>query len=155
MNTINRILLLKPSLILTDKDIQSQILDSNGELINEANCGYIETVYMGLCSHCNIAPCIKYKDFPEYKEYNIIWNKYENQRDDLLETYGDEELDDDNEIVPYGERLEYNDLFTYKISKFEGILKAYDLYKKERIREVLNNETILYNDLINIILDFV
>jgi hypothetical protein len=155
MNTINRILLFNPTLLLTDKDIQSQLLNSEGELINEAKNGYIETVYMGLCQHCHIAPCIKYKDFPDYREYNKLWNEYERQRDDLRDTYGDSDTDDDNDIVHYIERVQYNDLFYYRRAEYKGILKAYDLYKREKIRSILDKNTILYNDLINIILDFV
>ncbi len=156
MNTINRILLIKPKLLLTDKDMQSQLIDSNGELLNEARCGYIETVYMGLCYHCNIAPCIRYKDFPDYKEYNILWNEYIKQRDSLRETYGDSEYEDNNEeVVSYIDKIQYNDLYTYRRVEYKGILEAYKIYKKEKIREILDKNTVLYNDLINIILDFI
>jgi hypothetical protein len=63
--------------------------------------------------------------------------------------------DDDNDIVHYIERVQYNDLFSYRRAEYKGILKAYDLYKREKIRSILDKNTILYNDLINIILDFV
>ena len=155
MNTINRILLIKPTLLLTDKDVQTQLIDSNGDLVKEVKCGYIETIYMGMCSHCHIAPCIKYKDFPEYREYNLLWNKYERQRDDLRDTYGDSDTEDDNDIVPYSERVQYNDLFSYRRVEYKGIIKAYELYKNEKIREIIDKNTILYNDLINIILEYV
>lgn len=155
MNTINRILLIKPYLLLTDSDIRSQLLDSNYDLISEAKYGYIETVYMGLCSHCNIAPCIRYKDFPEYREYNILWNEYIKQRDSLRETYGDSDDEDDEELFPCVDRVQYNDLFTYRRMEYKGILEAYKLYKREQIKDILNKNTILYNDLINIILDFI
>ena len=154
MNTINRILLIKPYLLLTDKDIQSQLLDSNDELKKEASYGYIETIYMGMCSHCNIAPCIRYKDFPEYKSYNVLWNEYIRQRDELMETCDDSD-DENEEIFECTERVQYNDLFTYRKTEYKGILESYKLYRREKMREILDKNTILYNDLINIILDFV
>ena len=152
MESINSQLRNFPDLIFKD-EIRSQILNNKDELIPEAK-GRRKELYMGLCSHCGIAPCTNYLYLPEYNTYKKLWWKYERQTCELDETIDDSD-DDGDDIIPYSDRVDYRDLFIYPYIEYDGIKKAYELYVKKRLYDSMNNDTILYNDVINIILEYV
>ena len=152
MESINSQLRNFPDLIFKD-EIRSQILNDKDELIPEAK-GRRKELYMGLCSHCGKAPCTNYLYLPEYNTYKKLWWKYERQSCELDETIDDSD-DDGDDIIPYSDRVDYRDLFIYPYVAYDGIKKAYNLYVKKRLYDTMNNETILYNDVINIILEYV
>lgn len=152
MESINSQLRNFPDLIFKD-EIRSQILNDKDELIPEAKGSYKE-LYMGMCSHCSKAPCSNYYYLPEYNIYKKMWWKYERQTCELDETIDDSDYDEDD-IIPWSNRVDYRDLFCYPYIEFEGIKKAYNLYVKKRLYDIMNNETILYNDVIGVILEYI
>ncbi len=152
MESINNQLRNFPDLIFKD-EILSQLLNDKDELLPEAKFRRKE-LYMGFCNHCGRAPCINYSYLPEYNIYKDMWLKYERQREELYETVDDSD-DDGDDIISSSDRIDYRDFFIYPYIEFDGIKKAYNLYVKKKLYETMNNETILYNDVINIILDYV
>ena len=152
MEDINNQLRNFPHLIFKD-EIRSQILNDKEELLPEAK-GRRKELYMGLCSHCGKAPCTNYLYLPDYNSYKKMWWKYERQSEELDESIDDSDDDGDN-IISSVDRVRYNDLFIYPYVEYDGIKKAYNLYVKKRLYDTMNNETILYNDVINIILQYV
>ncbi len=152
MESINSRLRNFPRLIFED-EIRSQILNDKEELLPEAKGRYKE-LYMGFCNHCGKAPCTNYLYLPEYNTYKKMWWKYERQTYELDETIDDSD-DDGDDIISCSERVDYRDFFIYPYVEYDGIKKAYELYVKERLYDTMNNETMLYNDVINIILEYV
>ena len=152
MESINNQLRNFPYLIFKD-EIRSQILNDKDELIPEAK-GRRKELYMGLCSHCGRAPCTNYLYLPEYNYYKRLWLKYERQTQELDETIDDSD-DDGDDIIPCSYRVDYRDLFAYPYVEYDGIKKAYNLYVKKRLYDTMNNETILYNDVIGVILEYI
>lgn len=150
MEAINSQLRNFPQLIFQD-EIRSKILNDKEELIPEAKGRYKE-LYMGMCSHCSKAPCIDYYYLLCYNEYKKLWLNYETQ--ELDETIDDSD-DDEDYIIPCSDRVRYNDLFIYPYVEYDGIKKAYNLYVKKRLYDTMNNETILYNDVIGVILEYI
>ena len=152
MESINNQLRNFPQLIFQD-EIRSKILNEKDELIPEAKGRYKE-LYMGLCSHCGRAPCSNYYYLQEYNYYKKMWLKYQRQTQELDETIDDSDYDDDD-IISSSDRVDYRDLFCYPYIEYDGIRKAYELYVKKRIYDSMNNDTILYNDVIGVILEYV
>ena len=152
MEDINSQLRNFPQLIFQD-EIRSKILNDKEELIPEAKGRYKE-LYMGMCSHCSKAPCIDYYYLLCYNEYKKLWWKYERQTCELDESIDDSD-DDGDDIIPCSDRVDYRDLFCYPYIEFDGIKKSYELYVKKRLYKTMNNNTILYNDVINIILEYI
>lgn len=152
MEDINNQLRNFPDLIFKD-EVRTQILNDKDELIPEVK-GRRKELYVGFCSHCGRAPCINYSYLPEYNTYKKMWWKYERQTYELDETI-DNSDDDGDDIIPYSDRVKYNDFFIYPYVEYDGIKNAYKLYVKKRIYDTMNNETMLYNDVINIILQYV
>ena len=152
MEEINSQLRKNPQLIFQD-EIRSKILSDKDELIPEAKTRRKE-LYMGMCSHCGKAPCTNYMYLHSYNYYKKLWLNYERQMEELHENIDDSDYEDDD-IISCLDRVDYRDLFCYPYIEFEGIKKAYDLYVKKRLYDIMNNDTILYNDLIGIILDYI
>lgn len=152
MESINSQLRNFPDLIFKD-EIRSQILNDKDELIPEAK-GRRKELYMGLCSHCARAPCINYCYLPGYNTYKKVWLNYERQTQELDESIDDSDYDDDD-VISCSEKVDYRDLFCYPYVEYEGIKNAYNLYVKKRLYDTMNNDTILYNDVIGIILEYV
>ena len=152
MEAINSQLRKNPQLIFQD-EIRCKILNDKEELIPEAKGRYKE-LYMGMCSHCSKAPCIDYYYLLCYNEYKKLWLKYERQTCELDESIDDSD-DDGDDIISCLDRVDYRDLFCYPYIEFEGIKKAYEMYVKKRLYDTINNDTILYNDVINIILEYI
>ncbi len=152
MEAINSQLRNFPQLIFQD-EIRSKILNEKDELIPEAKGRYKE-LYMGMCSHCSRAPCTNYLYLHSYNYYKKLWLKYERQTEELDESIDDSDYDDDD-IIPCLDRVDYRDLFIYPYIEYDGIKKAYEMYVKKRLYDTMNNETILYNDVINVILDYI
>jgi hypothetical protein len=152
MEAINSQLRKNPQLIFQD-EISSKILNEKDELIPEAKGRYKE-LYMGMCSHCSRAPCTNYLYLPEYNTYKKLWLKYERQTCELDETIDDSDYDDDD-IIPSSDKVDYRDLFIYPYLEFDGIKKAYEMYVKKRLYDAMNNDTILYDDVIGIILEYI
>ncbi len=152
MESINSRLRNFPRLIFED-EIRSQILNDKEELLTEAK-GRRKELYMGFCNHCGRAPCTNYLYLPEYNYYKKVWLNYERQTQELDESIDDSD-DDGDDIIPCSDRVDYRDLFIYPYVEYDGIKKAYELYVKKRLYDSMNNETILYNDVINIILQYV
>jgi hypothetical protein len=150
MEAINSQLRKFPQLIFQD-EIRSKILNDKEELIPEAK-GRCKELYMGLCSHCGKAPCTNY--LPEYNTYKNMWLKYERQSCELDETVDDSD-DDDDDIIPCSDRVVYRDLFCYPYVEYDGIKKAYEMYVKKMLYDTMNNDTILYDDVIGIILEYI
>lgn len=152
MEDINSQLRNFPDLIFKD-EIRSKILNEKDELIPEAK-GRRKELYMGLCSHCGIVPCINYLYLQEYNTYKKLWWKYERQSCELDETIDDSD-DDGDDIISCSDRVDYRDLFIYPYVAYDGIKKAYNLYVKKRLYDTMNNDTILYNDVIGVILEYI
>ena len=152
MEDINSQLRNFSNLIFKD-EIRTKLLNDKDELIPEAKGRYKE-LYMGMCSHCSKAPCTNYLYLPEYNTYKKLWWKYERQTYELDETIDDSD-DDGDDIIPYSDRIDYRDLFIYPYVEYDGIKKAYELYVKKRLYDTMIKDTILYNDVIGIILDYV
>ena len=152
MEDINSQLRNFSNLIFKD-EIRTKLLNDKDELIPEAKGRYKE-LYMGMCSHCSKAPCTNYLYLPEYNYYKRLWWKYERQTYELDETIDDSD-DDGDDIISCSERVDYRDLFIYPYIEYDGIKKAYNLYVKKMLYDSMNNYTILYNDVIGIILDYV
>ena len=153
MEAINSQLRKFPQLIFQD-EIRSKILNDKEELIPEAKGRYKE-LYMGMCSHCSKAPCIDYYYLLCYNEYKQIWLNYERHTQDLHETIDDSDYDDDDIISCSEKVVDYRDLFCYPYIEYDGIKKAYEMYVKKRLYDSMNNDTILYNDVIGVILEYV
>jgi len=152
MEAINSQLRNFPHLISKD-EIRCKILNDKEELIPEAKGRYKE-LYMGMCSHCSKAPCIDYYYLLCYNEYKKLWLKYERQTCELDESIDDSD-DDGDDIISCFDRVDYRDLFIYPYVEYDGIKKAYEMYVKKRLYNTMNNDTILYNDVINIILEYI
>jgi hypothetical protein len=152
MEDINSRLRSFPQLIFQD-EIRSKILNSKDELIPEAKGRYKE-LYMGMCNHCGIAPCTNYLYLHSYNYYKRLWLNYERQTCELDETIDDSD-DDGDDIISCSDKVDYRDLFIYPYLEFDGIKKAYEMYVKKRLYDTMNNDTMLYNDVINIILEYV
>jgi hypothetical protein len=152
MESINSQLRNFSNLIFKD-EIRTKLLNDKDELIPEAKGRYKE-LYMGMCSHCGKAPCTNYLYLPEYNYYKRLWWNYERQSCELDETIDDSD-DDGDDIISCSERVDYRDLFIYPYVEYDGIKKAYNLYVKKRLYDSMNNYTILYNDVIGIILEYV
>ena len=152
MEAINNQLRKNPQLIFQD-EIRSKILNEKDELIPEAKGRYKE-LYMGMCSHCSRAPCTNYLYLHSYNYYKKLWLKYENQSCELDETIDDSD-DDGDDIISCSDKVDYRDLFIYPYLEFDGIKKAYEMYVKKRLYDTMNSETMLYNDVIGIILDYI
>lgn len=152
MEDINSQLRNFSNLIFKD-EIRTKILNNKDELIPEAK-GRRKELYMGFCNHCGRAPCTNYSYLPEYNIYKKMWWKYERQREKLYETIDDSDYDEDD-IISSSDRIDYRDFFIYPYVEYDGIKKAYELYVKKRLYDTMNNETILYNDVIGIILDYI
>ncbi len=152
MEAINSQLRNFPQLIFQD-EIRSKILNEKDELIPEAKGRYKE-LYMGMCSHCSKAPCTNYLYLHSYNYYKKLWLKYERQSDELDESIDDSDYDGDD-IISSLDRVDYRDLFCYPYIEFEGIKKAYDLYVKKRLYDIMNSQTILYDDVIGIIIQYI
>ena len=152
MEAINSQLRNFPQLIFQD-EIRSKLLNEKNELIPEAKGRYKE-LYMGMCSHCSKAPCIDYYYLLCYNEYKKLWLKYERQTCELDESIDDSD-DDGDDIISCLDRVDYRDLFCYPYIEYDGIKKAYEMYVKKRLYNTMNNDTILYDDVINIILEYI
>jgi len=152
MEAINSQLRNFPHLIFKD-EIRCKILNDKEELIPEAKGRYKE-LYMGMCSHCSKAPCIDYYYLLCYNEYKKLWLKYERQTCELDESIDDSD-DDGDDIISCLDRVDYRDLFCYPYVEYDGIKKAYEMYVKKRLYNTMNNDTILYDDVINIILEYI
>jgi len=152
MEAINSQLRNFPQLIFQD-EIRSKLLNEKNELIPEAKGRYKE-LYMGMCSHCGKAPCINYSYLPLYNQYKKLWIEYESQKEELHENIDDSDYDDDD-IIPSSDKVDYRDLFIYPYLEFDGIKKAYNLYVKKRLYNTMNNDTILYDDVIGLILQYI
>ncbi len=152
MEDINNRLRNFPDLIFED-EIRSQILNDKDELLPEAK-GRRKELYMGFCNHCGRAPCTNYSYLPEYNIYKNMWLKYERQREELYETIDDSDNDGDD-IISSSDRIDYRDFFIYPYVEYDGIKKAYELYVKKRLYDSMIKDTMLYNDVIGIILDYV
>uniref|UniRef100_A0A6C0DJ25 Uncharacterized protein n=1 Tax=viral metagenome TaxID=1070528 RepID=A0A6C0DJ25_9ZZZZ len=151
MEDINSQLRKNPQLIFQD-EIRSKILNEKDELIPEAKTRRKE-LYMGMCSHCSKAPCTNYMYLHSYNYYKKLWLNYERQMEELEESIDDSDYDDDD-IIPSSDKVDYRDLFIYPYVEFDGIKKAYEMYVKKKLFDTMNNDTILYNDVIGIILDY-
>ncbi len=152
MEGINSQLRNFPQLIFQD-EIRSKILNDKEELIPKAK-GRRKELYMGMCNHCGKAPCINYSHLPLYNQYKKLWLEYQNQKEELEENIDDSDYDDDD-IIPSSDRVDYRDLFIYPYIEYDGIKKAYEIYVKKRLYDTMNNETMLYNDVIGLILEYV
>jgi hypothetical protein len=152
MEAINSQLRNFPHLMFQD-EIRCKILNDKEELIPEAKGRYKE-LYMGMCSHCSKAPCIDYYYLLCYNEYKKLWLKYERQTCELDESIDDSD-DDGDDIISCLDRVDYRDLFCYPYVEYDGIKKAYEMYVKKRLYNTMNNDTILYDDVINIILEYI
>jgi hypothetical protein len=152
MEAINSQLRNFPHLMFQD-EIRCKILNDKEELIPEAKGRYKE-LYMGMCSHCSKAPCIDYYYLLCYNEYKKLWLKYERQTCELDESIDDSD-DDGDDIISCSDRVDYRDLFVYPYVEYDGIKKAYEMYVKKRLYNTMNNDTILYDDVINIILEYI
>lgn len=151
MESINSQLRNFPELIFKD-EIRTKLLNDKDELIPEAKFRR-KQVYMGFCNHCGRVPCTNYSYLPEYNIYKNMWLKYERQREELYETIDDS--DDEDDIISCSDRIDYRDFFIYPYLEYDGIKNAYELYMKKRLYDTMNKDTILYNDVINIILQYV
>jgi hypothetical protein len=152
MEDINNRLTNSPYLIFQD-EFRSKILNNKEELIPEAK-GRRKELYIGMCSHCSKAPCITYLHLPLYNQYKKLWWKYERQTCELDETIDDSD-DDGDDIISSLDRVYHRDLFIYPYVEYDGIRKAYEMYVKKSLYDIMNNETMLYNDVIGIVLEYI
>jgi hypothetical protein len=152
MEAINSQLRNFPQLIFQD-EIRSQILNDKEELLPEAK-GRRKELYMGLCSHCGKAPCTNYYYLHSYNYYKKVWLKYERHTQELDETIDDSDYDDDD-IISCSEKVDYRDLFCYPYVEYDDIKKAYEMYVKKILYDIMNSQTILYDDVIGIIIQYI
>ena len=152
MEDINSQLRKNPQLIFQD-EIRSKILNEKDELIPKAKTRRKE-LYMGMCSHCYKAPCTNYMYLHSYNYYKKLWLKYKQQMEELYENIDDSDYDDDD-IISCSEKVDFRDFFIYPYVEFDGIKKAYEMYVKKRLYDTMNNDTMLYNDVIGIILEYI